>query len=450
MKVNVEALEQHKVKVTIELPAEEVKKGYKEAVSRIANQVKLKGFRKGKAPRRVIEMYFGKDAVTGEAQEIVFNRALNKALSDEKITPVTQPDVKSESFDEKTGTTFTATFVRQPEVKLGQYKDLEAKKAEPVISDEDVMAQLKNAAQQNARLEVVEGAELKNGDFAIIDFKGTVDGKVFDGGEGKAYPLEIGSGSFIPGFEDQLLGHKAGDDVTVKVTFPKEYFVKELAGKEAEFQVHINDVKQKVLPAIDDDFAKSISKSDSLKDLKETMKASMQSRASYDADQAYRQELVKQAVDNAEVDIPVEMVEQRLDDMMEEIRQNLAAQGQDFDAYLKQLGKTEEEMRKDYKEIAEGSVREGLVLAAIADKEDLKVNDNDLNMEIFTMAQQFNADPREVVKIIQKENRVQMLIDSVMRKKAANFIYQNAKKAEAKEDAKEEAPKAEAKAEDKE
>jgi trigger factor len=439
MKVNVEALEQHKVKLTIELPAADVQKSFRQAVSRLANQVRLKGFRKGKAPRKVLEMFLGKEVVEGEAQEIAFNRALDQALRDEKIIPVTRPEVKSESFSEKEGSTFTATFVRQPEVKLGAYTELEGKHAHPVITDEDVMARLQGMARQNARLEVVKDAELKDGDFAIIDFKGTVDGKVFEGGEGKAYPLEIGSGSFIPGFEDQLKGHKAGDDVTVKVTFPKEYYVKELAGKDAEFAVHINDVKQRVLPEINDEFAKSVSRSESLKDLKETMKAEMQSRATYDANTAFRQELVNKAVANAEVDIPREMIDQRLDDMMEEIRQNLAAQGMDFDTYLKQIDKTEDVLRKDYEDIAEKSVREGLVLNAIADKENIKVSESDINMEIFTMAQQFQADPREVAKIIQKENRVQMLIDTILRKKAADFIYNKAKKDDDKADKAEEA-----------
>ena len=250
MNVKVENLDQHKVKITVEVPADDVVKGFKQAVSRFANQVKLKGFRKGKAPRKVIEMYLGKEAIEGEAKEIVFNRALDQALRDEKLVPVTQPEVNAESFDEQNGSTFTATFIKRPEVKLGAYTDLEAVRTNPVITDEDVMVQLKQTAQANARLEVAKDAELKNGDFAIIDFKGTVNGVAFEGGEGKAYPLEIGSGSFIPGFEDQLKGYKAGDDVVVKVTFPTEYFAKELAGKDAEFAVHVCDVKQKVLPAV--------------------------------------------------------------------------------------------------------------------------------------------------------------------------------------------------------
>ena len=248
MNVKAEALDQHKVQLTIDVPAEVVVKGVKQAVARIANQVKIPGFRKGKAPRRIIEMHFGKEAVAGEAQDIVINQALNDAIMQEKLIAVTTPEVKQERFSETEGAAFTATFVKQPKVKLGEYKGLSAKHVKPEISDDQVMAQIRQAAEQNARMEKAEeGTVLKKGDIAVIDFKGTVDGKAFEGGEGKTYPLEIGSKSFIPGFEDQLEGHKAGDDVTVSVSFPKDYFVDTLAGKGAEFAVHINDVKHKVM-----------------------------------------------------------------------------------------------------------------------------------------------------------------------------------------------------------
>lgn len=446
MNVKVEALDQHKVSLTIDVSAEEVQKGFKQAVARIAGQINLKGFRKGKAPRKVLEMYIGKEGVASEAEDIVMHDALNAALRENKLVPVTTPDVKTVSFSEKDGASFTATFVKQPEVKLGEYKGLEAPHEHPEVSDDQVNAQLQQAAAQSARLEVKDGAELAKGDYAVIDFQGKVDGKPFAGGEGKTYPLEIGSGSFIPGFEDQLVGHKAGDDVTVKVTFPADYFVKDLAGKEAEFSVHVNDVKRKVLPELNDDFAKSVSKYDTLDELKASLKQQMQLRAFQDAEEAYHNALVDQAVANAEVDIPEEMVEQRIDEMIQEMKLNIEANGSTFDKYLTSIGKTEADLRKDYKATAEETVRQSLVLGAIAEKEDLKVTDQDLSMEVYSMAQQFGADPKDVVKIIKEENRVGMLIASVTRKKAAAFIYGAAKAAEQAKDEeakKEEAPKAE-------
>lgn len=432
MNVKVEVLDQHKVSLAIELPAEVVQKGFKTAVSRIANQVKIPGFRKGKASRTILEMHFGKAAVEAEAKDIVINDALNQALRDEKIIPVTQPEVKEDKFSEKEGAAFTATFVKRPEVELGEYKGLEADEEKPEISDDQVMAEIQRAAEQSARLEMAEeGAVLKKGDYAVIDFKGFIDGEAFEGGEGKTYPLEIGSQSFIPGFEDQLEGHKAGDDVDVKVTFPESYFVDALKGKEAVFKVHINDVKRKQLPALDDAFAKSISQFETMDELKASLKQQMQLHAIQQAEEAYHQKLVNQAVANAKVDIPHEMVEQKIDEIVEEIKLNLEAQNQKLEDYLKRINQTMEQLRKNYEKTAEEQVRQGLVLEAIADKEDLQVTNQDLSMEVYSMAQQFNADPKDVMKIIQDENRVNMLITSVLRKKASAFIYGAAKKAEA-------------------
>lgn len=432
MNVKVEVLDQHKVSLAIELPAEVVQKGFKTAVSRIANQVKIPGFRKGKASRTILEMHFGKAAVEAEAKDIVINDALNQALRDEKIIPVTQPEVKEDKFSEKEGAAFTATFVKRPEVELGEYKGLEAEEEKPEISDDQVMAEIQRAAEQSARLEMAEeGAVLKKGDYAVIDFKGFIDGEAFEGGEGKTYPLEIGSQSFIPGFEDQLEGHKASDDVDVKVTFPESYFVDALKGKEAVFKVHINDVKRKQLPALDDAFAKSISQFETMDELKASLKQQMQLHAIQQAEEAYHQKLVNQAVANAKVDIPHEMVEQKIDEIVEEIKLNLEAQNQKLEDYLKRINQTMEQLRKNYEKTAEEQVRQGLVLEAIADKEDLQVTNQDLSMEVYSMAQQFNADPKDVMKIIQDENRVNMLITSVLRKKASAFIYGAAKKAEA-------------------
>lgn len=450
MNVKAEALDKHRVTLTIDVTAEEVQKGFKQAVSRIANQIRLKGFRKGKAPRKVLEMYIGKEGLASEAEDIVVNQAVQEALREQKLIPVTTPEVKTVSFSETEGASFTATFVKQPEVKLGEYKGLTAPHVHPEIPDEAVMAQLQKAAEQGARLEVKEGAALEKGDYAIIDFQGKVDGKAFEGGEGKTYPLEIGSQSFIPGFEDQLVGHKAGEDVLVKVTFPADYFVAALAGKEAEFSVHINDVKRKIIPELNDEFAKSVSKYDTLDELKASLKQQMQLRAYQDAEEAYHNALVEQAVANAEVDIPDEMVEQRIDEMIQEMKLNIEANHSTLEDYLKSINKTEEDLRKDFAGTAKETVRQGLVLSAIAEKEDLHVSDQDLSMEVYSMAQQFGADPRDVIKIIKEENRVGMLVASVTRKKAAAFIYGAAKREEEKADEApaEEAPKADAPAED--
>lgn len=448
MDVKVEALDQHKVQLTIEVPADVVVKGFKQAVARIANQVKVQGFRKGKAPRKILEMRFGKAAIEQEAQDIVINQTLSDALGQEKIVPVTTPDVDQKRFSETEGALYTATFVKEPAVTLGDYKGLKAVHEKPEISDDTVMEQIQRAAEQSARLEAAkDGAELKKGDIAVIDFKGMVDGKAFEGGEGKTYPLEIGSKSFIPGFEDQLEGHKAGEDVLVKVSFPETYGVKELAGKAAEFSVHINSIKHKVIPEIDDAFVKSVSQYETVDELKTNIKQQMQLRAIQEAEEKYHKELIGQAVKNATVDIPEEMVEQRIDEIVEEVRLNLEAQDMKFEDYLSNMGTTEADFRKTYDTIAAEQVREGLVLGEIAKVEDLNVTNQDINLEIYSMARQFNADPKDVVKIIKDEGRVNMLYNSVLRKKAAAFIYGAAVKEEVKA---EEPAKEEKKAEEKE
>ena len=255
MKATLKNVDQHVVELTIEVPAADVAAGIKAAVKRIASQVNVPGFRKGKAPRNVIEMNYGKEAVLNEAYDFLVNQNYTAALQENKIVPVSQPEIEQVQFEEGKDLIFKATVTKRPDVKLGDYKGLDAKKEEAKVTDEQIQDQLKNIAEQQAEMVVADkDAKVEQGDFAVIDFKGTVDGKAFDGGEGKSYPLQIGSGNFIPGFEDQLVGAKAGDDVTVKVTFPEDYFVADLAGKEAEFATHIHDIKRKQLPELNDEF----------------------------------------------------------------------------------------------------------------------------------------------------------------------------------------------------
>lgn len=278
-----------------------------------------------------------------------------------------------------------------------------------------------------------EGATIQKDDFAVIDFAGSVDGKPFDGGEGKSYPLQIGSGSFIPGFEDQLIGAKAGDDVTVKVTFPEDYFVAELAGKEAEFKTHIHDIKRKELPELNDEFAKEASSYETIEELKKDLRTKMEEEASRRAIDTYNADLIQTAVKNATVEIPEVMIKDRVEQMIQELAMNMEGRGLKLDDYLKFSNKTIEDLRSEYKDSAAENVRADLVLDAIATAEGIEVTPDDMNREIFIMAQNFGADPKEVWDIIAKEGRVAMLAGSVARKKAARFIIDNAKGAEAAE-----------------
>ena len=432
MKATLKNVDQHVVELTIEVPAADVAAGIKAAVKRIASQVNVPGFRKGKAPRNVIEMNYGKEAVLNEAYDFLVNQNYTAALQENKIVPVSQPEIEQVQFEEGKDLIFKATVTKRPEVKLGDYKGLDAKKEEAKVTDEQIQDQLKNIAEQQAEMVVADkDAKVEQGDFAVIDFKGTVDGKAFDGGEGKSYPLQIGSGNFIPGFEDQLVGAKAGDDVIVKVTFPEDYFVADLAGKEAEFATHIHDIKRKQLPELNDEFAKANSSYKTITELKADLRKKMEEDAERRAIDAYNGELIKTAVENAEVDIPEVMVADRVEQMIQELAMSMEGRGLKLEDYLKFSNKTVEELREEYKETAAENVRTDLVLDAIAVEEKIEVTPDDMNREIFMMAQNFGANPQEVWDIIAKEGRVSMLAGSVARKKAARFIVDNAKGAEA-------------------
>jgi len=390
MKATVNPVDQHVVTLTIEVPAAEVDKGIKQAVKRIAGQVNIPGFRKGHAPRRILEMNFGKEAIMEEAFEVLASQNYTAALRENDIVPVSDPEIEREQFEEGKDLIFKAT-VREQQAKM-------------VVAE--------------------EGATIQKDDFAVIDFAGSVDGKPFDGGEGKSYPLQIGSGNFIPGFEDQLIGAKAGDDVTVKVTFPEDYFVAELAGKEAEFKT-----KRKELPELNDEFAKEASSYETIEELKKDLRAKMEEEASRRAIDTYNADLIQTAVKNATVEIPEVMIEDRVEQMIQELAMNMEGRGLKLDDYLKFSNKTIEDLRSEYKDSAAENVRADLVLDAIATAEGIEVTPDD----IFIMAQNFGADPKEVWDIIAKEGRVAMLAGSVARKKAARFIIDNAKGAEAAE-----------------
>lgn len=432
MNATVTPVDQHKVTLTIEVPAKDVTKGIAQAVKRIAGQVNIPGFRKGKAPRRILEMNFGKEAILEEAFDTLAGRAYQEALRANDLTPVSEPEIECVAFEEGKDLVFKATFVKRPEVILGDYKGLEAEKGDMTVTDEEIQEQLDNIRNQQAKMVVAaEGAKIETGDFAVIDYKGSVDGTPFAGGEAKSYPLEIGSGNFIPGFEDQLIGHVAGDDVKVTVTFPEEYHAKELAGKEAVFEVHVNDIKRKELPELNDEFAKEASSYETFEELKADLKKQMEVDKNRRVMDAYATELVQKAVENSTVDIPEIMVEERVEQMIQELAMNMESRGLSLDQYFQFSNQTLDGLKAEYKESAAKNVRTDLVLEAVAKAENIEVTPDDLNMEVFTMARQFGADPKEVWNVIAKEGRVSMLANSVARKKAAGFIVAHAKGNEA-------------------
>ncbi|WP_440329419.1 trigger factor [Mitsuokella multacida] len=426
MKVTVENGENQQVTLTIEVEAAEVNKAVEQACKRLANRVSIPGFRKGKAPRMIVERHVGKDAVLQEAFDIVAPKALSKAFDEQKIDPVTRPSVDIETLEEGKDLVFKATVTPRPEVKLGAYKGLNVPKNEVNITDEDVEKQLKTFQDRQGKLvDAPEGAEVKDGDFTTLDFKGFVDGEAFDGGEGKDYPLQIGSNSFIPGFEDQLVGAKIGEERDVNVKFPEEYHAKELAGKDATFKCTIRSIKTKELPAIDDELAKKVSKFETLDELKADIRKNLEENAERTAENDQKSAAIEMATNNITVDIPAVMIDNRVTAMIQEMAMRLEQQGMKLEQYLQYAGTDIAKLREQYRETAEKNVKTDLMLEEVAKAEDIKVEAKDLDEEVAAMAAAYGATPQQVQKIIKEQGRIGDLAASVLRKKTAQFIIDN-------------------------
>lgn len=427
MNVTVERVE-NEATLKITAPAAEVNAGYKKAVQKIADQANIPGFRKGKAPRAIIEMHYGKEAVKQEAFEIVANKAYSEALDQEKLIPVSDPKVEESTFEEGKDMELTIKVTLKPEPELGEYKGLHVEKKEVEVTDEQVDAQIKDMMGRDAKMVVAEeGAVIEKGDFAIIDFAGTVDGEPFSGGEGKGYPLEVGSNSFIPGFEDQLVGLSKGDSTDVEVTFPEDYFVKDLAGKEAIFKVNIQDVKRKELPELNDEYVASKTDFKTVEELRANYKERMQKAAEANANAEYEHELIDLAVANAKFSVPEIMIEDKISQMVEEMKMSLESRKMSLDMYMQYTGLDMAKIRENQRPVAEENVKTDLVLDAIAKAEDIQVDMADVDAEIAAISAQHGASPEEVKKIIKGNGTMGLLLANILRRKAAHVVIDSAK-----------------------
>lgn len=427
MNVTVERVE-NEATLKITAPAAEVNAGYKKAVQKIADQANIPGFRKGKAPRAIIEMHYGKEAVKQEAFEIVANKAYSEALDQEKLIPVSDPKVEESTFEEGKDMELNIKVTLKPEPELGEYKGLHVEKKEVEVTDEQVDAQIKDMMGRDAKMVVAEeGAVIEKGDFAIIDFAGTVDGEPFSGGEGKGYPLEVGSNSFIPGFEDQLVGLSKGDSTDVEVTFPEDYFVKDLAGKEAIFKVNIQDVKRKELPELNDEYVASKTDFKTVEELRANYKERMQKAAEANAKAEYEHELIDLAVANAKFSVPEIMIEDKISQMVEEMKMSLESRKMSLDMYMQYTGLDMAKIRENQRPVAEENVKTDLVLDAIAKAEDIQVDMADVDAEIAAISAQHGASPEEVKKIIKGNGTMGLLLANILRRKAAHVVIDSAK-----------------------
>jgi trigger factor len=383
--------------LTIEVDAETVNTGLDTAFKKVVKQVNVPGFRKGKMPRGMFEKRFGVESLYQDALDVILPEAYAKAVEETGIQPVDRPDIDIDQMEKGQKLIFTATVTVKPEVKLGEYKGLEVEKMDTEVTSEDVESELKSLQEKQAELAVKEEGTAENGDTVVIDFEGFVDGEAFEGGKAENYSLELGTGSFIPGFEEQLVGVEAGTEKDVEVTFPEEYHAAELAGKPAVFKTKVHEIKAKELPELDDEFAKDADEEvESLDQLREKIQKRLEESKKNEAEQTVRDTLVEKASENAEMEIPDAMVDTEVDRMMQEFEQRLQMQGMNLELYFQFSGQKEEDLRGQMKEDAAKRVRTNLTLEAIAEAENLEISDEEAEEEVAKLAEQYNMDAANI------------------------------------------------------
>ena len=411
--------------LTFDIDVETIQKGIDDAFKKTQKQITVPGFRKGHVSRAIFNQMYGEESLYQDALNDVLPDAYEAAVKETEIEPVDQPQISIDSMEKGQPWTIKAEVAVKPEVKLGDYKGMSVSKQDTEVSDADVDAELENKRQQQAELVLKEDEPAAKGDTVVIDYVGTVDGEKFDGGSADNYSLELGSGSFIPGFEDQLIGHKADEDVNVKVTFPEDYHAKNLAGKEAVFNVKIHEVKEKQLPDLDDEFAKDVDEDvDTLDELKEKTKKQLQEQKEDAAKSAIEDEAIEAAVNNAEIaDIPQAMLDQDTDRQVQQYLAGMQQQGINPQMYFQITGSSEDDLKKQFASDADKRVKTNLVLEAIVKDADLTASDDDIKKEISDLAKQFGMEEDAVEKSLTKD----MLAHDIEIKKAVDLVADSAK-----------------------
>ncbi|AGN37396.1 trigger factor [Bacillus paralicheniformis] len=423
MSVKWEKQEGNEGVLTVEVDADTFNKALDDAFKKVVKQVSIPGFRKGKVPRGLFEQRFGVEALYQDALDILLPVEYPKAVEEAGIEPVDRPEIDVEKIEKGENLIFTAKVTVKPEVKLGEYKGLGIEKDDTAVTDEDVQNELKSLQERQAELVVKEDGKVEEGDTVVLDFEGFVDGEAFEGGKAENYSLEVGSGSFIPGFEDQLVGLEAGAEKDVEVTFPEEYHAEELAGKPAVFKVKIHEIKAKELPELNDEFAKDVDEEvETLAELTEKTKKRLEEAKENEADAKLREELVVKAAENAEADIPQAMIDTELDRMMKEFEQRLQMQGMNLELYFQFSGQDENALKEQMKEDAEKRVKSNLTLEAIAKAENLQVTDEEVEEELSKMAEAYNM-PVENIK--QAIGSTEGMKEDLKVRKAIDFLVEN-------------------------
>ncbi len=417
MSVQVENLEEkNKVKLTIEVSAEEFEQAMKDAYKKQKKDISLPGFRKGKVPMNMIEKMYGPDVFYEEAANILIPQAYRDAADESGEDIVSRPTIDVVQIEKGKPFIFTAEVAVKPEVTLGKYVGIEVTEIDTQVKDEDVMDEIDRERENNARIIDVEGRSIENGDTAVIDYEGFSDGAAFEGGTAENYSLEIGSGSFIPGFEEQLIGKNAGDETEIHVTFPETYHAEELAGKDAVFQVKIHEVKTKEIPELDDEFAQDVSEFDTVAEYVADVREKLQTRKDAEAKNTQQEEALDKIVEASSMDIPSEMLDMQVENMINQYAQQMAQQGLSLDQYLKIAGITLDGLGEQVRPEAEKHIRQDLVLDAIAEAEKIEVSDEDVDAEIENMAKMYQMEVEQLKGYVTENERENMKQDIASRR----------------------------------
>lgn len=425
MSLQVEKLEKNMAKLTIEVSASELEKALQSAYMKQKNKISLPGFRKGKVPRQMIEKMYGAEIFYDDAANALIPKAYADAYDECELDIVSRPEIDVVQIEKGKDFIFTATVATKPEVTLGEYKGLEVDKVSTRVTQKEVDAKIQEEAEKNARTITVEDRAVQDGDEVVLDFEGFVDGVAFEGGKGENYPLTIGSGSFIPGFEEQLVGAEAEKEVEVKVTFPEDYHAEDLKGKEAVFKCTVHEIKAKELPEIDDEFAAEVSEFDTLEEYKADVKAKIKEQKAAEGKAKQEDQVVEQAVKNATYELPEAMVETQAEQMANDFAQRMQSQGLTMEQYFQFTGTTAEQMMEDLKPQAVKRIETRLVLEAIAKAENIEISDEKLDEEIGKMAEAYKMEADKLKEFMGENEKKQMKEDMAVQE-VITFLVDNA------------------------
>ena len=426
MKCKLEKTENaNEVKFEITVEAEKFDEAIKKVYFKSAKYFNIPGFRKGKAPMQIVEKYYGKEIFYEDAFNEVAQSALEEAVAENKVEVVSRPEVDIKQIEKGKDLIFTVVMQTKPEAELGKYKGIEIPKIEYNVSDEDINHELEHMQEHNSRLISIDDRAVKKGDIATIDFEGFVDGKSFEGGKAENYDIELGSNTFIPGFEDKIVGMKIDEEKDVNVKFPDEYFSKELAGKDATFKVKLHEIKKKELPKLDDEFAKDVSEFDTLDELKEDLRKKLEKQNADKEKYETEEAVVKALCENTKVDIPSGMVETEVDRMLNDFKGRLSYQGLKIEQYLKMLGKTEDEMRKEYEPQAIEGIKSRLAIEAVIKAEKIEATDKEVEEKMQEMAKNYGKENDE--SFLKNENVRNYIKEGIESEKAIDVLIKNAK-----------------------